>query len=161
MSERVQLQPLSESFTTAAADNLTLNDCLLTGPPFSMICVQSFYISAHTIMPFRLTLRRPSSTSIFMRKAETALSFSGFAILQIPTVSLFTSVFFEAVSSPFILYATLCHHLQQYNTPLFHNIQSNLYVDNIISGCETEIQKVKYYHKARGIMSSVKFTANS
>ena len=69
----------------------------------------------------------------------------------------FKSVQFGAVSSPFILYATLYHHLQYYNTPLSNDIQSNLYVDNIVSGCGTEIQTVEYYHNARDIMSSAGF----
>ena len=69
----------------------------------------------------------------------------------------FKSVLFGAVSSPFIFYATLYHHLQHYNAPLSNDIQSNLYVDNIVSGCGTETQAVEYYHNARGIMSSAGF----
>ena len=34
----------------------------------------------------------------------------------------FRSVLFGAVSSPFILFATLHHHLHLYDTPLSHNI---------------------------------------
>ena len=56
---------------------------------------------------------------------------------------------FGAVSSPFILYTILHHHLQQYNTPLSCNIQANLYVDNIVSGCETEQQAIQYFEEAR------------
>jgi len=66
----------------------------------------------------------------------------------------FRTVLFGAVSSPFILYATLHHHLQLYNTPLSHDIQWNLYVDNVISGCTTDEQ---YYHEARAIMSEAGF----
>ena len=47
----------------------------------------------------------------------------------------FRRVLFGAVSSPFMLFATLHHHLQLHDTPLSRNIQANLYVvDNVVSG---------------------------
>lgn len=64
---------------------------------------------------------------------------------------------FGAVSSPFILYATLYHHLRQYNTPLSHDILNNLYVDNILSGCSSEEEIIRYYHNARAILSEAHF----
>ena len=60
---------------------------------------------------------------------------------------------FGATSSPFILNAFLQYHLRQYNPAVSHDIQSNLYVDNIISGCETDKAAVNYYREARAIMS--------
>lgn len=69
----------------------------------------------------------------------------------------FKTVLFGAVSSPFILYATLYCHLQQHNTSLSNNIQSNLYVDNIVSGCATEAETIHYYHSAKAILSKAKF----
>ena len=62
----------------------------------------------------------------------------------------FRSVLFGAVSSPFILFATLHHHLHLYDTPLSHNIRSNLYVDNIVTGCKT----IQCFQEARSMMSS-------
>lgn len=56
-----------------------------------------------------------------------------------------------------MLYATLYHHLQRYNTPLSHDIQANLYVENIVSGRETESAATQYYKEARVIMSEAKF----
>ena len=69
----------------------------------------------------------------------------------------FKTVLFGAVSSPSILYATLYHHLQQHNTPLSNDIQTNLYVDNVISSRATEADAVQYYHDARAIMSEAGF----
>ena len=65
----------------------------------------------------------------------------------------FKAVLFSAVNSSFILYATLYLHLQQYNTPLSHDILNNLYVDNILSGCSSEEEIIRYYHNARAILS--------
>ena len=70
----------------------------------------------------------------------------------------FRRVLFGAVSSPFILSATLHHHLQQHNTPLSRNIQSNLYVDNVVSGCETGVQAIQFYHEARSMLNSAGFS---
>ena len=61
------------------------------------------------------------------------------------------------MSSPFILYATLYHHLQQHNTPLSHDILCNLYVDNILSGCPSEDKIIQYYHNARATLSEAHF----
>ena len=69
----------------------------------------------------------------------------------------FKTVLFGAVSSPFLLYATLYHHLQQHNTPLSKDIETNLYVDNIISDSATEAEAVQYYHNARAILSKAGF----
>ena len=69
----------------------------------------------------------------------------------------FKTVLFGAVSSPFILYATLYRHLQHHNTPLAKDIHENLYVDNIISGSATEFEAVQYYHNARSILSEAGF----
>ena len=56
-----------------------------------------------------------------------------------------------------MLFATLHYHLQQHSSPLSHNIQANLYVDNIVSGCETEQQAMQHFEEARSLMSSAGF----
>ena len=48
----------------------------------------------------------------------------------------FKTVLFGSASSPFMLNATLHHHLNHYNTPVAEDMKENLYVDNIISGCD-------------------------
>jgi len=60
-----------------------------------------------------------------------------------------------------MLYATLYHHLQHYNTSLSCDIQANLYVDNIVSGCDTESAETQYYNQARVIMSEAKLNLRS
>ena len=44
-----------------------------------------------------------------------------------------------------------------YDTPLSNKIQSNLYVDNIVTGCETELQAIQYFWEARSMMYSAGF----
>ena len=73
------------------------------------------------------------------------------------TVYRFKTVLFGAVSSPFVLHVTLYRHLQYHNTPLSRDIQTNLYIDNIISGSATEAMAVQYYHNARAMLSEAGF----
>ena len=140
---------------TVAADNLTSTHHSM------IVCTQGLPI----LLRFR-THNYAISTDI--EKAFLHISLheedrdcTRFFWLQNPTdpnsefiVYRFKSVLFGAVSSPFILHATLYHHLQHYNTPLSNNIQSNLYVDNVISGCMTETRAVEYFCNA---MSSARF----
>jgi len=65
---------------------------------------------------------------------------------------------FGATSSPFIQNAVLQHHLNQAVTL---DMLNNLYVDNVISGCNTEKEVLHYYKESRAIMSSVKFNLRS
>ena len=73
----------------------------------------------------------------------------------------FKVVPFGATSSPFMLNAVLQYHLKQYNTPVSNDMLSNLYVDNIISGCETEQAAVEYYRQARTIMGEARLDLSS
>ena len=86
-----------------------------------------------------------------MRRTEISHPESKLAVYR------FKTVLFGAVSSPFILYVTLYNHLQQHNTPLSNDIQTNLCVDNIISGSATEAEAVQYCHNARAILSKADF----
>ena len=61
----------------------------------------------------------------------------------------FTVIPFGLMSSPFILNATVLHHLDQYETDVSQDMQDNLYVDNVFSGCDTEDEAISYYHEAR------------
>jgi len=73
----------------------------------------------------------------------------------------FKVVLFGSVSSPFMLYAALSYHLSNNQSPVSQDMQSNLYVDNVISGCQSEEAAVKYYRSARTIMAKAKFNLRS
>ena len=42
----------------------------------------------------------------------------------------------NVVSSPFLLGATIAHHLKQTNTPLAASLQQDIYVDNVVTGVQ-------------------------
>ena len=60
-----------------------------------------------------------------------------------------------------MLSATLQHHLNSYNSSVSQDIKRNLYVDNIISGCQSEEGVLHYYTESRAIMSDAKFNLRS
>ena len=146
-------------------DHPSFNDCLLTGPHF-------FNDLCSIILCFRTHIYAISTNIekafLHIHLNESDRDYSRFLWLSDATdpkseliMYRFETVLFGAVSSPFMLYAALYHHLQHYNTPLSHDIQANLYVDNVVSGCETELAAIQYYKQARVIMSEAKFNLRS
>ena len=68
---------------------------------------------------------------------------------------------FGAGSSPFTLNAVLQHHLKQHNIVVSCDMQISLYVDNIITGCDTVDTVAAYYKEARAVISSGMFNLRS
>ena len=60
-----------------------------------------------------------------------------------------------------MLNATLHHHLNNYNAPVAEEIKENIYVDNVISGCDQELEALAYYKEARSIMNEANFNFHS
>ena len=139
----------------------SLNDCLLRGPDFlNDLC--SILLRFRTHVFAISTDIEKAFLHVYLHEKDR--DFTRFFWLADPTnpeseltVYRFKTVLFGAVSSPFILYATLHRHLQHHNTPLSKDIQTNLYVDNIISGSATEAEAVQYYHNARAMLSEAGF----
>ena len=73
----------------------------------------------------------------------------------------FKSVLFGSTSSPFMLNATLRCHLNKFKSLVIDDMMRNLYVDNIISGSDSEEQAIQYYAEARSIMAKAKFNLRS
>ncbi|VDI04630.1 Hypothetical predicted protein [Mytilus galloprovincialis] len=63
----------------------------------------------------------------------------------------FCRVPFGVISSPFLLAATIEHHVDMYNTPIAEKIKNNIYVDNLISGCESVPEALKFYSDTKDI----------
>ncbi|XP_022778386.1 uncharacterized protein LOC111319936 [Stylophora pistillata] len=56
----------------------------------------------------------------------------------------FNPVLFGSTSCPFMLNATLHQHLSQNTTLVAEDMKENIYVDNVISGCNQEQETVEY-----------------
>lgn len=61
----------------------------------------------------------------------------------------FCRVPFGIVSSPYLLAATIRLHLQRHNSPLSELISNCLYVDNLVTGAESEVNALDLYKEAR------------
>ncbi|MBV2113425.1 MAG: aspartyl protease family protein [Candidatus Thiodiazotropha sp. (ex Ctena orbiculata)] len=65
----------------------------------------------------------------------------------------FCRVPFGIISSPFLLSATLNHHLDSFKSCIAENIRNNIYVDNVITGTDTVSAAVKFYKEAKQIFT--------
>ncbi len=66
----------------------------------------------------------------------------------------FTRAVFGVSSSPFLLNATIRHHLEQYLTAhpmLIQRLLESTYVDDIVTGAATEGEAFEIYTQAKGI----------
>ena len=143
----------------------SLNDCLMVGDP-TPVDLSSI------LLRFRLH-RYALSTDIekaflHVKLDERDRDFTQFFWLSDPTnpestfiTYRFKVVLFGSASSPFMLNATLNHHLNLYGSPVSCDMKNNLYVDNIISGCQSEEALIHYYTESRAIMSDANFNLRS
>ena len=143
----------------------SLNDCLQIGAPFLQdLCL--------IIVRFRL-YRFAISTDIEKAFLHVNLhkddrDFTRFLWLSNPSdpdsefvVYRFKVVLFGATCSPFMLNSVMHYHLSHYTSPIAQDMLNSLYVDNIISGCDTEENTLEYYTTARAIMQDAKFNLRS
>lgn len=143
----------------------SLNDCLMVGsPPLIDIC--------NILLRFRLHCYALSTdiekAFLHVKLEESDRDFTRFLWLSNPkdpessfVTYRFKVVLFGSTSSPFMLNATLDHHLNSYNSPVSQDMKKNLYVDNVISGCQSEEAILRYYTEARNIMSEANFNLRS
>ncbi|XP_032791646.1 uncharacterized protein LOC116928659 [Daphnia magna] len=68
---------------------------------------------------------------------------------------------YGASSSPFILNSVIKKHLQGFSTPVSVDIESHIYVDNLISGCETITEAFNYYTESRSIFAAASLSLQS
>ena len=73
----------------------------------------------------------------------------------------FRSVLFGSASSPFMLNAVLQTHLDNHKTPVTQDMKENLYVDNVITGCNTDAEALRYYQESRSVMAEAKLNLRS
>jgi len=69
----------------------------------------------------------------------------------------FKVVPFSTTSSSFMLNAVIDLHLSKYYSPVACDMKTNLYVDNPISGCNSEEEVIDYYQQSRSMMNAARF----
>ena len=126
--------------------HVSLNDCLIVGDP-TLTDLTAILLRFHF---HRYTL----STNIKKGFLHIELDgpdkdFTCFLWLADPTnpESLLVTyrVLFGSVSSLSMVSATLDHNLKSYNSSVSCDMKKSLYVDNIMSGCESKEDILHYY----------------
>ena len=136
----------------------SLNDHLLSGPPVINDLVS-------LLMRFRThkyaVIGDIEKAFLQIKLDEVDRDFTRFIWLTDPKdpqsplkIYRFCVVLFGATSSPFILGATIKKHLNEHNNEISEDLNSNLYVDNLISGRESEHEIQKYKETAEEMMKA-------
>ena len=68
----------------------------------------------------------------------------------------FNRVPFGIISIPFLLAATLDHHLKNYENSAAETVRENIYVDNVVTGKDTVKEAVDFYIEAKKIFSKTR-----
>ena len=143
----------------------SLNDCLEVGPPFlndmgSMLLRlrnHSIGLSTDIEKAFLYVQLHEDDRDMtrFLWLSDSGDPESEFQVYR------FKSVLFGSTSSPFMLNAVLQTHLDKYDSRTTTDMKKNLYVDNIISGCEDEDEALAYYKESRRVLGDAKFNLRS
>ena len=143
----------------------SLNDCLLVGPPFlNDLCSILLKFRVPTFA-FATDIEK-AFLHVKLDKADIDYTrFLWLSDITKPTGELATYRFkvvpFGTTSSPFMLNATLDLHLSKFSSPVASDMKANLYVDNLLSGCNSEDEVIDYYEQARHIMGEARFNLRS
>ena len=148
-----------------SSSSVSLNDCLEIGPPFlNNLCAillqfrNHHYALSTNIEKVFLHIQLHTNDQNFTRFLWPTQPEKPDSKLQ---VDHFSFVPFGSCSSPFMLAAILNLHLSKTSSPVANDMKQNIYVDNILSGCNTEVELKQYYTEAREIMGKAKFNHRS
>ncbi|XP_074649042.1 uncharacterized protein LOC141904356 [Tubulanus polymorphus] len=146
-------------------DNPSLNDCLESGPSLINDLVQILIRFRTNNVAFTSDIEK---AFLNVKLGENDRNFTKFLWLSDPTdpdspfkVYRFKSVLFGSTSSPFILNSVVKTHLQSENTEISIDMQSNIYVDNVLSGSHNAKKAIEYFEEATNTMSRGGFILRS
>ena len=143
----------------------SLNDCLEVGPPFMKdLCSILLRFRLHKVAISTDIEKAFLHVKLHQEDRDYA-RFLWPSDINNPESDLqtfrFKVVLFGATSSPFMLHSVLRCHLQNIDSPVTTDILSNIYVDNILSGCHSSQEAIRYYKEARHIMGQANFNLRS
>ena len=146
-------------------DSPSLNDCLHPGPPsLNDLCGILIRFRQHNFA-FSSDIEK---AFLHVHLDVEDRDFTRFLWLSDPsdanshfTTFRFKVVLFGATCSPFMLSATLTYHLTQNSSNTSQDLLRNLYVDNVVSGGQTETACVDYFVASRSILGDARFNLRS
>ena len=143
----------------------SLNDCLIAEPPFlNNLCAILIRFRCHAFA----VATDIEKAFLHVKLHPDDRNFTRFLWTPTPESSTdtfityrFTVVPFGSSSSPFMLAAVLDLHLTKVGSSIAQDMKENVYVDNILSGCNTEDELEHYYQQSRKLMSQANFNLRS
>ena len=137
---------------------MSLNDCLESGPSLIPLLPEvllrfrrwQFALTADISKAFlQISLKRED------RDVHRFLLKEGDVIQRMR----FCRVTFGVTSSPFLLNATVKHHLSQFpETKVVTELKNNLYVDDWLTGADSEQEAVEMFAEAQSVMAKASMT---
>ncbi len=149
---------------SARSSGPSLNDCLYSGPSLTQNIVDIML----RFRTYKVALTGDIEKAFLMvhvaQSDRDALRFLWVDDIHSPTPKIiplrFTRVVFGVSSSPFLLNATVRHHIERYKEedPSFvESILNSIYVDDLISGGEDVEKTLKLYEDSRSRLSEANF----
>ena len=158
---------------SACSEGISLNDSLFSGPKFN----QNILDIIVRFCTYRIALVADVEKAFLMvsvcSKDRDALRFLWVDDVEKPSPVVkklrFTRVVFGVSASPFLLNATINHHLQQYreeHPALVHTLMKSIYVDHVTFGADGENEAYNLYVLSKKIFAAGgfnlwKFVTNS
>jgi hypothetical protein len=146
-------------------DGPSLNDCLDTGPCLINDLLQILIRFRLHSIAFTSDIEK-AFLNIRLHKDDRM--YTKFLWLSDPddpesefNVYQFKAVLFGSVSSPFMLNAVIKSHLEQEPNSVTVDLLENIYVDNVVSGVETENDAVSYYNESIDVLKKAGFKLRS
>ena len=149
---------------SARSGGPSLNDCLHTGPKFN----QNVFDIMLRFHSYQVALTADIERAFLMisidKRDRDALRFLWFDDIQRKNPQVvtyrFARVVFGVSSSPFLLNATIRHHLEKFSSTypsLVSSIIQSLYVDDLVCGASDEESTYKLFEGAKKILGSGSF----
>ena len=152
---------------------LSLNDCLHTGPNLiqrlqnMLLAFRSHKIAftadiEKAFLQIELnTQDRDATRFVWLKDVDKSTNNPDNLV-----VYRFCRVLFGAAPSPYLLNATIQHHLTKQGDWISEDLQRSIYMDNVVTGTDTEPEALQYYTSSRNCfqkagMNLRQWTSNS
>ena len=151
-SSSTKVRPVFDA-SAKGVSGVSLNDCLETGPSLNPCLVELLVRFRRWRVAITADLTKAFLQIKLQRKDQDVHRFL-WDVNGSVRVMRFLRVTFGNKASPFLLNATIRHHLGKYpESVVVRELRENLYVDDWLSGADTEEEACSMFQEAKSIMS--------
>ena len=166
-SETTKLLVVIDASAKTKAEHNSLNDCLHKGPcltpdlcgmllRFRLKPIALMADVENAFLQVNLAMADRDVTRFLWLRDVTAPIYTGNVV-----VYRFCRVSFGVISSPFLLSATLDHHLAKENSDVKEQLRANMYVDNMLAGTSNSEEASEFYKEAKSTFNSASMNRRS